>query len=216
MKNNVKKQVKYIIGNAQTLGEMEFQSNYFATSIKPNLVAVIADGGIDHINGRRAAVIAVDNISGAFTENILNKEHFNETIHNACLKTIQNIKDYIYKGRMPSLSVSVLCVSESNAYFYSIGSIRIYVYNDKNIRDISGLSLNNSYDIKDADNFMMVSQGGYEALTQVEMFQFLQNNIYGRYDERAYNKAIKIVGEIDRKNVKNAKNATVVLLEGEI
>jgi hypothetical protein len=115
---------------------------------------------------------------------------------------------------MPSLSVSVFCVSHSKLYFYSVGSIRIYVYNDKNIRNISGLSLNNIYDIKAADNFMMISQGGYESLTQVEMLQFLQNNIRGNADERAYNKAIRIIGEINKKNIKNAKNATIVLLEG--
>ena len=218
MKDN-KKQIKYIIGNAQTIGSMENQSNYFAVFSEPNLVAVMADGGIDHVNGRKAAVIGVENMAGVFTEKILNKNHFDEVVNKAVLNIRQNVKDYIYRGRMPGLSLSVLCVSDGTAYFYSVGDISIFVYDYRNIRNIHGISFNNIYEIKSAENFMMASRGVCSALTQVEMLQFLQEEKSGKkargsFEERAYNKSVKIIEEINRKNIKDAENATVVLLEG--
>jgi len=213
------KQIKYIIGNAQTIGAMENQSNYFAVFSEPNLVAVMADGGIDHVNGRRAAVIGVEIMAGAFAERILNKDHFDEAVDKAVINIRQNVKDYIYRGRMPGLSLSVLCVSDGEAYFYSVGDISIFVYDDRNIRNIRGVSVNNVYAIKSSENFMMASRGVCSALSRVEMLQFLQSeNIEkkarGRLEERAYNKSIRIIEEINRKNIKDAENATVVLLEG--
>lgn len=210
--------MRYNIGNAQTIGEMEFQSNYFATAEKPNLVAAAADGGIDHINGRKAAVIAVEQMMGALAGGILNREHFCEIFKSASSKIIQNINDYIYGGKTPNLSLSVICVSDGRAYFYTVGSIRIYVYDDKNIRDINGLGFHNVYDIKAADNFMMISQGGYEALTPMELLQFLrrEDDKYRRSDNRAYDKAVGLIEEINKKNIKNAKNSTIVLFEGNV
>ena len=217
MKENNRKQIRYNIGNAQTIGSLENQSNYFAAFRMPNYLAVIADGGIDHANGRRAAVIAVENMAGAFTGKILNKEHFDEVVNGAVADIIRSVKDNIYRGRTPGLSLSVLCVSDGIAYFYSVGDIKIFIYDDRNIRNIYGLSFNNVYAAKPTDNFMMVSQGVCGVLTQVELLHILrEKNAYGRTEECAYNKSVRIIEEINRKNIKDAGNATVVLLEGVI
>jgi hypothetical protein len=66
---------------------------------------------------------------------------------------------------------------------------------------------------------MMASRGVCRALTQVEILQFLQEEksgqkARGQLEERAYNKSVRIIEEINRKNIKDAENATVVLLEG--
>jgi hypothetical protein len=123
----------------------------------------------------------------------------------------------MYRGRTPSLSLSALCISEGAAYYYIVGDVRIYVYNDRNIRDISGLGAGGVYHVKSGDHFMLVSRGGYEALAPVEMLQFLhgEGKKYGRSKEGAYHKAVGLVGEADRKNINNAGNTTVVLLEGD-
>lgn len=217
-KNNKNQTIpkKYIIGNAQTIGSMENQSNYFAVFSKPNYIAVIADGGIDHPNGRRAAIIAVETMAGAFTRRILNKEHFDEVVDKAVVNIIRNIKDNIYRGRTPGLSLSVLCVSDGTAYFYSVGDISIFIYDDRNIRNIYGQSFNGIYRVKPADNFMMATHGVCDVLTPVDLLQFLQMdmNKNGNPEECAYNKSVRIIEEINRRNILNAENATVVLLEG--
>lgn len=51
---------KYKIGNAQSIGSYYIQSNYFSTKNGNCALAVLADGSIDHINGRRCAVLAVE------------------------------------------------------------------------------------------------------------------------------------------------------------
>ena len=212
----------YSIGNAQSIGGMEIQSNYFAAYVMPGapgfVSAAVADGGIDHVNGRKAAIIAVENMMAALSGGILSREHFAEVSERAAKNIIRDVKDYIYRGRTPNLSLSAICVSEGAAYYYTVGDVRVYVYNDRNIRDINGLGVNGVYNVKYGDNFMLVSRGGYEALAPVEMLQFLngEDKKYRRSSESAYYKAVGLVGEADRKNIKNAKNTTVVLLEGEV
>jgi len=219
-KKNESISAKYNIGNAQTIGKMEFQSNYFATALAPNLLAVMADGGIDHINGRRAAIIAVESIIAAFSEDKISNEHyFIEVINETALRIIQKVKDSIYNGKMPSISLSVICFFEDKTYFFSVGNIRILVYDNKKVKDINVLGQNSVYNsVKQTDNFAMVSQGVYESLSQVEIYRYLlqKEKKYGHSDERVHNKAIRIIEEINKKNLKNAKNATVVLFEGEV
>lgn len=208
---------RYHIGNAQSIGKMEIQSNYFAASVTPDFAsAAVADGGIDHINGRTAAVIAVEKMMAALSGGILSREHFLEITEGAAKNIIRAVKDYMYRGRTPSLSLSAICISEGAAYYYIVGDVRIYVYNDRNIRDINGLGPGGVYHVKSGDNFMLVSRGGYEALAPVEMLQFLrgEEKKYGRSGEGAYYKAVGLVGEADRKNMNHAGNTTVVLLEG--
>ena len=54
-------QETYKIGNAQWIGSRHMQSSYFASKCSETAVmAVLADGTIDHINGRRCAVLAVE------------------------------------------------------------------------------------------------------------------------------------------------------------
>ena len=210
----------YSIGNAQSIGKMEFQSNYFATTLSPNLFAVMADGGVDHINGRKAAVIAVESMLEAFSgDKIVNEHYFIEVINETALKIIRRIKDSVYGGKTPGLSLAAVCLSGGGAYFFTLGNIRVFVYDDKKIKDIHSLSRSNFYaGVKPSDSFALFSGGVGESLNQIEIYRHLlkKDRKYGYSDESSQNKAVKIIDEVNKKNLRNAKNATVVLLEGKL
>ena len=157
---------RFQIGNAQEIGRREIQSNYFSTAFinKTDLIAIVADGSIDHPNGRKAAILAVEYCVNAFQTlnpsnivdisdvadtadiaNIANSEIFNFMLWIA-KETDKRIREVVYKGRTPRLSLTMIYISntkdntktntENNtkANYFNIGTNKIYLYNGHNER----------------------------------------------------------------------------------
>jgi serine/threonine protein phosphatase PrpC len=86
--NNIK------AGNAQSIGGMDFQCNYFAiVPHKGALLAVIADGLNDNESGRLAAIIAVKMLKQNFVEGLFehaSSHDFFESSYHMIRKSLKN------------------------------------------------------------------------------------------------------------------------------
>lgn len=196
---------RYGIGNAQTIGRREVQSNYFSVFPADTVFAVLADGGIDHVNGRRAAIVAVEESIAWFHEN---QEHVKtaDFYDSLVLHMIEMINDRIYLGRKPNLSLTIAYREEEGLFYFNIGENRIF------LSDGSGYILlkerRGYHEIKGSHMVGLISNGIYEALNEVELLGYLAKNT------DPYDKAQQIIEGVNRKNIIMAKNSTIILVEG--
>ena len=194
----------YRIGNAQTIGDYHTQSNYFSTRNDNFVLAVLADGTIDHINGRRCAVLAVEACIREFTVQVQKEEVF-PLFDFLAGKTQKEIRDYIYSGKTPSLSLSLLFLKDRELFYYSVGNNRIFLYDGRDykpFRERSGKVF-----FGERMTAGMVSGGVHEALPEKEMVSYLKKK------EHPFDKAQKMILGVRKKNRKRAGNATVILVE---
>jgi serine/threonine protein phosphatase PrpC len=185
----------------------------------PALVSVAADGVIDHVNGRRAAVIAVDSLkkSFAYGSDAGDFTRFKKAVEDTLPKIRRDVEDYVSAGRFPALFIAVARMLGEQAYFYVKGDIRIYSYNirEKKIKRIEGADLTEAYKVSRGESFAVASRGVYEALSDTELLSCLIRKNSGIFakQERVYEKALRAIEKVNGKNIKYAKNATIVLIE---
>ena len=195
------------IGNAQTIGAREVQSNYFSTTHNNNeLLALLCDGSIDHPNGRIAAVIAAQLCRRAFlnrSDYISSKQFLFET----AAKVNQYINDHIYIGKIPHLSLCMALLSENKLRVFNVGVNRVLIFDGYNEYLISE-DIYNEYEITSKHTIEMLSNGSYITLHPMERILILETR------SAAQDKALAIIQAINAKNLDNQQNATVVLVEG--
>ncbi|MCI8780726.1 MAG: hypothetical protein HFH70_08635 [Lachnospiraceae bacterium] len=201
----------YRIGNAQTIGSRQVQSNYFSTREDGFALAVLADGTIDHINGRRCAVLAVEACMQEFfaqrenTGFFIGSEGFLTFFDALAVKIQKETREYIYTGKMPNLSLSLLAIRDKKLFYYTVGNNQVFLYNGKDYKLLSG---------RDGQAFFgekmtagIVSAGVWEALQEKEMVSYLKKKGH------PFDKAQQIILGVRQKNRKKAGNATVILIE---
>lgn len=198
-------QGRFRIGNGQTIGSFETQSNYFSTINADVAFAVLADGTIDHKNGRKAAILAVER---CITEFYKKPVHFGfptfyETLS---FQIIQEINDKIYFGKKPNLSLGIVFLEANRVSYFSVGDNKIALYNG---RELIPLEAQNGHcTMKKMDMVLLMSKGIYEALNEIELLRLLSKG------SSPYNRAQGIIEDVNNKNRKTAGNATVILIEG--
>ncbi|RKI40052.1 hypothetical protein D7V86_22300 [bacterium D16-51] len=201
----------YRIGNAQTIGSRQIQSNYFSTREDGFLLAVLADGTIDHINGRRCAVLAVEACMQEFfvqrenTEIFLGNEVFVTFIDALAVKIQKDIREYIYTGKTPNLSLSLLAVRDRKLFYYTVGNNQAFLYDGKDYRLFNGR--NGQADFGEGMTAGIISAGVWEALQEKEMVSCLKKKGH------PFDKAQQIILGVRKKNRKKAGNATAILIE---
>lgn len=195
----------YKIGNAQTIGSYEIQSNYFSTINSDFAFAVLADGTIDHRNGRNAAIIAVETSIEEFYNKLANQE-FSAFYDSLSVKIIKNISDKIYLGKKPNLSLSIMFIKEDSLFYYTVGDNKMFLYNGCNLIRLD--DRNGYCRIEKTDMVLLMSKGVYQALNEIEFLAFLSKEIH------PYDMAQNIIEDVNNKNIKAAGNSTMILIKG--
>lgn len=198
-------QSRYKIGNAQTIGSFEVQSNYFSTLCLDSVFAVLADGTKDCKNGRKAAIIGVETSIMEFV-NRPKDQDISTFFENLCLQIIKNINDHIYFGNKPNLSLCMTYLYEEKLYYYSVGDNNLFLYNGMDyipLKDRTG-----HCNITSTDTVGLISKGIYQSLSEIELIKVLSKDIH------PYDKSQLIIESINKKNIKMAGNSTIILIEG--
>lgn len=206
---------RYLIGNAQTIGKREVQSNYFSTTYNAagDLFAVLTDGTIDHPNGRKAAVLAVHYCARAFADSgdKWNDHSFMET----ALRVNRYIQDHIYTDQSPQMSLLMAIFNGYRLHYFNVGANQIFLYNGhsehrlENAHCINGerkYSAGN-YELSRKDIVGLLSRGAYAHNHPMERMQALSSG------NSAFDKAQAMVEGLNAKGLDNQLNTTVILVE---
>ena len=195
---------KYKIGNAQSIGSYYIQSNYFSTKNGNCALAVLADGSIDHINGRRCAVLAVEAFIRGFYNSPAGKEVL-EMFDSIAADILKEIRELVYIGKMPCLSFSVMFIRDKQLFYYTVGDNKVFIYDGRDYKVMK--ERRGQADFGRRMTAGMFSCGAWEALQEKEIVSCLQKYIH------PFDKAQNIVMGINKKNRKKTGNATVILVE---
>lgn len=194
----------YKTGNAQTTGSRYFQSNYFSVRNGRTAFAVLADGSIDHINGRKSAILAAEacikNFYGIPEEGVL---EFFDYLAGFVLKETRR---FIYLGKMPALSLSMLFIKDGELFYYTDGNNKVFLYDGRDYKILEERSGHAAFGKRMVTG--MFSCGAWEALKEKEIISYLEKK------QHPFDKAQQMLKCIMDKNRKEAGNATVVLIEG--
>lgn len=195
----------YKIGNAQSIGSYQIQSSYFASYCNDRCIAVLAEGAADHINGRRGAVLAVEACMREL-QKMPEDVDFSAFSQSVAAKILQDMREIIYLGKTPYLSLSFQYAADSGLYYYSVGSNQIFLYDGKDyqlLKETCG-----RVDFGKGMTLGMISRVVSWALNEKELISYLEKK------EHPYEKAQRMIMGVKEKNVKMAGNAAILLVEG--
>lgn len=195
----------YRIGNAQSIGSYQVQSNYFSTKRnETGTLSVLADGTIDHINGRRCAVLATEICMQVFCSLFPDIEPgpLFDTVER---KVLQEMRTFLFLGKTPYLSLSMQWISHGELFYYTVGQNRAFLFDGRDFKWLAERS--GSVTIRRGMTAGLISCGVYEALHEREMVAYL------REKGHPYGRAQQMIAGVRDKNRKKAGNATVVLVE---
>lgn len=198
-------QETYKVGNAQSIGAYQMQSSYFATDCGPRCLAALAEGEIDHINGRRGAVLAVEACMREL-RHMPKEVGFSEFSDTIAAKILRDLREIIYLGKIPCLSLSFQIAENGNLCYYSVGSNQAFLYDGNGYRLLRGTC--GKVDFRKGMTAGMISRGVWEALNEKEMVSYLKKKAH------PYEKAQQMMMGVIEKNKKMARNAAIVLVEG--
>ena len=206
---------RYRIGNAQSIGYREIQNNYFSSSFNEagDLLAVLADGNIDHTNGRMAAVLAVECCIDTFAHKyaIPQNEYAGQFLLELALKANRCVQEAIYLGRSPRLSLSLVLFRGQELNYFNVGANRIFLYNKHNER-ILGNDATDSYSSGrcklSAKNIVgLLSSGAYLYMHPMERIKIIAAR------KKINDKAQEIIDTNNEKGFDIQLNATALLIE---
>jgi len=206
---------RYLIGNAQTIGYREIQSNVFSTAYNDagDLLAVLADGAIDHPNGRIAALIAVRCCVNTFVQQFsrIESEQISQFLLDTALKANRNIQDSVYIGKSPRLSLTMALFRDKELHYFNVGVNKIFLNNGHNERMLgAGVKGSSSYGkctlaIKNIVG--VLSAGAHDHAHPMERIKIIESNT-GVFD-----KAQAIIASVNKKGLTKQLSATALLVE---
>jgi len=198
-------QETYKIGNAQWIGSRHMQSSYFASKCSETAVmAVLADGTIDHINGRRCAVLAVEACIREFG-NMPDAEFMAAYFECMARKILRDMHELIYAGKQPFLSLDIQVILRHELFYYHAGNSRMFLFDGTSLKLLEGRSGSAAFGRGWISG--LLSQGFWEALHEKELVSYLCEKGH------PYEKAQKMLSGVIQKNRKQAGNAAAVLIE---
>ena len=202
----------YQIGNAQTIGRREVQSNYFSTrqNNAGDLLAVLADGTIDHANGRTAAVMAVEYCVEVFLRNIFHK-YTEETLLETALQANRYVQDTVYMDKSPRLSLSMVLFTYEEILYFSVGSNKIFLYDGYSERPLGGDGnspyVNGQFPLPKKCVIGILSAGAHSITHPMERIKIVESEI------ETFDKAQAFIELTKGKRQDNQANATVLLID---
>ena len=209
---------RYKTGNAQYIGTCGIQANYF--SIIPNeagdLLAVLADGTVDHMNGRRAAIMAVEICVHDFLQN-KSGEYTSQFLFDTALKVNREVEDVFYIDKKPHLSLSIALFTNKKLHYFDMGNNRICIYNG-HTELVLGSNTDNLFNLGEIELPSKTSVGIFSAGIYFVTNHMERKNIVGRiklmdFKDKAFGKAQGIVNLVKLKGLTEQMNATALLVE---
>ena len=206
---------RYLVGNAQTIGCREIQNNYFSTTYNDtgDLLAVLADGGIDHRNGRIASMMAVGTCAGIFTQKFSYVEtmQINQFLLDTALKAQKHVKNVVFIGKSPRLSLTMGLFRGQELHYFSVGTNKIFLYNEQN-EWVIGERTNNAfsegkYPIAPKNIIGFLSTGAYINSHPMERIRIIESKT------EVFDKAQAIIDTVKKKSLITQLNATALLVE---
>ncbi|MCL1976058.1 MAG: hypothetical protein FWG61_07870 [Firmicutes bacterium] len=206
---------RYRIGNAQSIGCREVQNNYFSSSYNEvgDLLTVLADGNIDHPNGRNAAVLAVEYCADIFTQkySIPLNEYAGQFLLDTALAANKRVQEAIYIGRSPRLSLTMVLLRGKELNYFNVGANRVFVYNGHNER-ILGNDAYNLYSsgrciLSTKNVIALLSNGAYMYMHPLERIKIITSR------QKINDKAQAMIDSINEKGLDKQMNATALLIE---
>ncbi|MCL1810046.1 MAG: hypothetical protein FWG42_09830 [Clostridiales bacterium] len=206
---------RYQIGNAQIIGCREIQSNYFATVFNENddLLAVLADGTIDHPNGRAAAMMAVEICTNTFRQRfaIVQHEHGNQFLFDTAMKANSRIQETFYFGRSPRVSLAMVLFIGDKLQYFNVGVSKVLLYNGHNERTLGNVT-SGSYssgicEFPQGSIAGLFSAGAHANVHPMERLKIIESK------KEVFDKAQAVIDTVRKKGLDNQMNATALLVE---
>ena len=206
---------RYLIGNAQTIGCREVQNNYFATAYNDDgdMLAVLADGAIDHRNGRMASIVAVGSCIDTFTRKFspTGAWYTDKYFLDMAVKANRSVQDIVYIGKNPRLSLTLVLLRDSELCYFNIGDNRIFLYDGHGER-VFGKDHNNPYaegefSLEPKYIIGLLSSGAYANVHPMERIKIVESKA------EIFDKAQDIIESVSRKGLTIQINATALLIE---
>jgi hypothetical protein len=206
---------RYQIGNAQTIGYHEIQNNFFSTVYNDDgdLLAVLADGAVNHPNGRIAALISVSCCVNTFIQKFSRAEptQTNQFLFETAMKANRNVQDSVYIGKSPRLSLTMALFRERELYYFSVGMNRIFLYNGHNELVIGADAKKSHFDGKcnlAPKNIVgILSTGAYANAHPMERIRIIESK------NLIFDKAQAIIESVTKKGLAKQLSATALLVE---
>ncbi|MCL2151756.1 MAG: protein phosphatase 2C domain-containing protein [Oscillospiraceae bacterium] len=206
---------RYLIGNAQTIGRREIQNNIFSTVYNDDgdLLAVLADGAVDHPNGRIAAIVAVGCCVNTFIQKFARAEptQTNQFLYDTAMKANRNVQDAVFIGKSPRLSLTMTLFRANEMYYFSVGVNKIFLYNGHN-EFVLGSDANKSRfegkcDLSPKDIVGILSTGAYENAHPMERIKIIGSKT------QVFDKAQAIIEAVNKRGLEKQLSATALLVE---
>jgi len=206
---------RYLVGNAQTIGCHEIQNNVFSTVYNDNgdLLAVLADGAVDHPNGRIASIIAVGCCVNTFIQKYPHTDplHTSKFLFETALKANRRVQDAVYLGKIPRLSLTMTLFRAKELYYFSVGSNRIFLYNGHN-ELVLGSDPNKSHtegkcNLSPKNIVGILSTGSYANAHPMERIKIMESK------KHVFDKAQEVIESVSKKGLKKQLCATALLIE---
>ena len=213
---------RYMIGNAQWIGLREVQSNYFSTSVTNtgDLIAAVADGSVDHPNGRKSAVIAVEHCVDKLMRAEFPRDgglpETSRFLLEIAMEANKRVRDFVYLGVTPRLSLTLVYFTGKAAHFFDVGTNKFFLYNGRNEQLLNQPAATpyraGRHDIKRGDVFGIFTPGAYATTQPAERMRIVGKASKGN----VFDKAQAIIEAVKASNFLNQLNATVLLMEAKI
>ncbi len=209
--NLSKKKKKFTFGNAQYIGQMEYQNDYFSINEieEKECLLIVTDGASTNRNIKNGSILANDIIKNLYLKN-RTFQSFKKILEFALLDVEEKNKMYAFENRI-GVSILAVKVNEYVLEYANVGSCVLLVFRDDNILQVVEsdriYEKIDSFKLKAKDKVILLSKGAFVSIDELELIAILNTK------QETNDKAISIINIIRNKRYKHQENATVVLLE---
>lgn len=210
-KTRKKLKPKISFGNAQYIGEAEYQNDYFSVTEINNTeyLVTIFDGVSLKRNIRQGAILASNIINNSYIKNNMNQQ-FEDIIYNAFRQIEENNKRFVFENR---IGISILSIQIKNDMlsYGNIGTCSLLLYRNGRItHEVNEQAYEEKYGnftLKQNDKIVLLTKGAFSSITEIEIINELEK------EKTTNDKAISLINKIRNKKNIYQENATIVLVE---
>ncbi len=201
------------IGNAQLIGQKDYQNDYFAfadDSKNNTILAVIADGIGNKKIGKYAPVISVEILKKNFIDGVYKEMSINNFFKKSFYQITMRLNDNIY-GNKIGAAIAAIIIDKSILYYASIGECPIFLYRKGEMFKLndsksSYMQTGNIY-LEMNDIAMLCTKGAQDSLTEMDIIWKLSE------ENHPYDKCQDLLERIRQKRMVSQDNATIMILE---
>jgi len=199
------------VGNAQLIGQREYQNDYFSTlTYEGCFLAVIADGLTDKPAAKTAAIITVDTLRKNFKLDRHIHIGFERYVKESLYEVQKMLRAENYANITGATLIAML-IRDGIMHFASLGDCSLFIYRRHEL-----MPLNRTYStmmeikrmaLDKKDIAILCSKGARESLTEMEIIWQMEQKIH------PYSKCQNLISLIRSKSLTYQDNATIVVAE---